>query len=54
MNYFDRGEVTEARVILGSKARDEIQKLKGRRDSEYADLDYADLRVALLTSAHCF
>ena len=44
MNYFDRGDVTEARVILGSKARDEIERLKKRQDGEYADLDYANLR----------
>ena len=44
MNYFDRGDVTEARVILGSKARDEIERLKRRQGSEYADLDYALLK----------
>ena len=44
MNYFDRGDVTEARVILGSKARDEVERLKKRQGGEYADLDYAELR----------
>ena len=51
MNYFDRGESPRPGSSL-EQARDEIQKLKGRRD-EYADLDYADLRGGP-ADQHCF
>ena len=43
MTFFDRGEVTDARVILGSKARDEIERLKRLAGGDYLSLDYSYL-----------
>lgn len=43
MTFFDRGEVTDARVILGSRARNEIERLKQSAGGDYLSLDYSYL-----------
>ena len=44
LNYFDKGSVTDAWVILGSKARDRMIHLKNQNMEEYRSLSWASLR----------
>ena len=43
LNYFDKGEVTDAWVILGAKARDKITQLKNTNPDEFASLSWGSL-----------
>ena len=43
LNYFDKGEVTDAWVILGAKARDRIIQLKNTNPDEFAALSWGAL-----------
>lgn len=43
LNYFDKGEVTDAWVILGSKAKKEIDRIKSTIDDDYKALKFGTL-----------
>ena len=43
LNYFDKGEVTDAWIILGAKARDKIAQLKNTNPDEFASLSWGSL-----------
>jgi len=46
LSYFDKGLVTDAWVILGSKARDRMTLLRNQKVEEYSSLSWSSLRGA--------
>ncbi len=44
LGYFDKGQVTEARVVLGPKARDRMEKIVREGGDDYATLKWSSLK----------